>query len=129
MIVYRFERNGIGPYMSRSTAYRITKERMKYRSVKKYTSLQKVQRQTEEHAKNYWKVHKEDQYIYGCTSKEQLRVYFFGDFKILFKQGFRIKRYNVPDSEVVDMGTQVAFPVRYHKLRTIKNIKKRVVFA
>lgn len=127
MIVYRFERFGIGPYISRSPAYRITRDRMKYRSVKKYTALQNnMKRPTEEQVENYWKVHKDKQYIYGCTSKEQLRLYFYGDFKVLFKQGFRIKRYNVPDQEVISLGHEVAFPVRYHKLQTVTNVRKRV---
>ncbi len=125
MIVYRFEKNGIGPYISRSNAYRITRERMKYRSVQKYMRLQKDQKRSQENIDNYYKVHKSKEYMYGCITKEQLRLYFYGDFKILFKQGFRIKRYNVPDNHIVDLGTEVAFPVRYHKLQSVGGIERK----
>src|SRR5688500_6928666 len=117
MIVYRFEKNGIGPYISRSNAYRITQKRTRYRRVKKYIALQAEydKRRTEEHTNNYSIAHGKAKYMFGCSSKEQLKRYFYGDFKVLFSQGFRIKRYKVPDDKVIDMGGEVAFPVRYHK--------------
>ena len=126
MIIYRFEKNGIGPYINRSNAYRITQKRRKYRRVKKYENLWSEERKkmTDSHLNNYYKVHESRKYMYGCRSKEQLKMYFFGDFKVLFSQGFRIKRYKVPDEEVIDMGTEVAFPVKYHKLQTVNKIKK-----
>lgn len=62
--------------------------------------------------------------MFGCSSKENLRIYFGGDFKGLFKEGFRIKRYKVPSTEVLDMGVEVAFPVKYHKLQTYKKVKE-----
>lgn len=73
------------------------------------------------------KTHNDKSYIFGCSSKEQLRAYFDGTFKPLFAEGFRIKRYVVPDEEVVNMSTQVAFPVKYHKLKTVKAVKKRLL--
>lgn len=128
MIIYRFEKNGIGPYMSRSSAYRITKGRKKYRSVQKYIVLQSEHRKnmTLEHFNNYDAAHRNKEYIYGCKNKEQLKRYFFGDFKILFSQGFRVKRYKVPDEEVLDLGQEVAFPVKYHKLQTIRGVERRL---
>lgn len=131
MIVYRFERNGIGPYMSRSNAYRITKDRMKYRTVKKYTVLLREQQSkvTKEHYANYHIAHRHRKYIYGCSSKEQLKRYFYGDFKILFSQGFRVKRYKVPDDQILDLGNEVAFPVKYHKFQSVKKVEKQLGLA
>lgn len=68
--------------------------------------------------------HSKKKYMYGCKSKEQLRAYFGGNFKLLFKNGYRIKRYSVPDEEVLDMVVEVAFPVKYHKLQTVKKVKE-----
>lgn len=131
MIVYRFERDGIGPYMRRSRAYRVTASRTKYRRVQKYAKIQQDYWKTvkEEHRLNYTKAHQDPRYLFACSSKEQLKRYFFGDFKILFKEGFRIKRYSVPDHEVMDLGQEVAFPVKYHKLSSRSALRKKVAEA
>lgn len=130
MIVYRFERNGIGPYMSgRGTVmvlYRNTKES---RTAKKYKALLDErfrQIDTIKREKNYIESHKDQKYMYGCKSKKDLRIYFGGDFKSLFAQGFRIKRYKVPDDEIIDIELEVAFPVRYHKFQKLSKLKERV---
>jgi hypothetical protein len=126
MYVYRFERNGIGPYINRSSAYRITHKRKRFRQVQKYIALQADYQRglTEEQYDNYQKAHSHKKYMFACSSKEQLKRYFFGDFKVLFSEGFRIKRYKVPDNEIIDMGGEVAFPVRYHKLQSVPKIKR-----
>lgn len=131
MIVYRFEKNGIGPYVSRTNPPNgsFYRKKEKTRTEKKYAALfnQKVQMIDSTDRLDKWsKAHSDKSYMYGCSSKENLRIYFGGSFKQLFKQGFRIKRYRVPDEEVLDMGIEVAFPVKYHKLQTIKKIQKTI---
>lgn len=123
MIVYRFEKNGIGPYINNSgVIISILSAGKTTRSEKKYQKLSSGYSLNHE---NYLKAHKSSQYIYGCSSKEQLRVYFNGKFKDLFKHGFRIKRYKVPDKDVIDIGNQVAFPVKYHKLQSVNGIIRK----
>jgi hypothetical protein len=125
MIIYRFEKNGLGPYINRSTT--LLRDNRKTRTSRKYNALleQKMKSiDSEARFKNYMKAHEDKRYMYGCKSKEDLRMYFSGDFKSLFAQGFRIKRYKVPDEEVIDMAIEVAFPVRYHKLQKVSKIQK-----
>lgn len=123
MIVYRFEKNGIGPYVNFSGVvpgmfnnYKNTRTQKKYAKLAdKYSSS----------SDGYIRAHRSKRYLYGCSSKEQLRVYFNGNFKDLFKQGFRIKRYNIPDEAIVDIGSHVAFPVEYHKLQSVNGINRK----
>lgn len=129
MIVYRFEKKGIGPYVSRTSPPNGSFYRKSgtTRTEKKYSTLfdQRVLGiDHTERMKNWVIAHSDKKYMYGCSSKEMLRTYFGGNFKSYFQQGFRIKRYRVPDEEVINMGIEVAFPVRYHKLRTVSNIQK-----
>src|SRR5688500_2265462 len=116
MIVYRLEKNGIGPYISRSNAYRLTQKRTRYRRIKKYIPIQAEydKRRTEEHTNKYIIAHGKAKYMFGCSSKEQLKRYFYGDFKVLFRQGFRIKRYKVLDDKFRYLCGDVVFPVWYH---------------
>lgn len=129
MIVYRFEKKGIGPYVGgvRFTSFgrphrkpRQTKTQVKY---KNYFEQQLLSGESDR-LKNWRKAHSKKKYMFGCKSKEQLRAYFGGNFKVLFKNGYRIKRYYVPDDEIIDMQVEVAFPVKYHKLQTVNKIKK-----
>lgn len=128
MIVYRFEKDGIGPYVRGFTLGFGTFHRRNPTS----KSSRKYARIFEERIKvlhanydKYIKVHQDKSYLYGTNSKETLRAYFGGEFKALFKDGYRIKRYRVPDHEVVDLGVEVAFPVKYHKLQSVKKIKEK----
>lgn len=125
MIIYRFERNGLGPYTSSSginlfsqPKTRTSRKYLRLRN-KFYDKLDPIERQ-----KNWGKSHGNKEYLFGCSSKDQLRAYFGGNFKDLFKQGFRIKRYRVPDDEVLKMGLEVAFPVKYHKLQKVRKIQE-----
>lgn len=129
MIIYRFEKNGIGPYIGRSNVGLglFMRQPAKTKSEKKYKRefeklLEKAQLDRNE---QYIKAHKSQQYLYGCASKQQLRAYFGNNFKALFKQGYRIKRYKVPDEEVIDIVVEVAFPVKYHKLQSVRKIKQQ----
>ncbi len=130
MIVYRFERNGIGPYVSgRGTVMVLYRNDRQTRTSKKYRALLDErcrQIDTEKRIQNYSKAHQDKKYMYGCKSKEQLRMYFGGEFKSLFKEGFRIKRYRVPDDEIIDIELEVAFPVKYHKFQNMKRMRANV---
>lgn len=123
MIVYRFERDGLGPYVS-GVRYRY--EMRNEKAQKKYQHLYKKSLHLYKHKASV-KAHSSEEYIFGCSSKEQLRLYFNGNFRPLFKNGFRIKRYHVPDDEVIEMGYEVAFPVKYHKLQTVEKIQKQMI--
>ncbi len=129
MIVYRFEKNGIGPYVSRTqppngSFYRkVSKTRTERKYNAKFQEKMK-EVDTEDRERKWYKSHSDMSYMYGCSSKEALRIYFGGNFKPLFKQGFRIKRYNVPDDQVIDMQIEVAFPVRYHKFQTLRRVRE-----
>lgn len=133
MIVYRFEKNGIGPYtggvrMHTGSFFGIPPTT---RSEKKYSKqFDQMVAQLDSTQRNVgWvKAHSNKEYMYGCSSKQYLRAYFRSRFKPLFKEGYRIKRYNVPDDQVIDMGIEVAFPVRYHKLQTIGKLKEKTPF-
>lgn len=132
MIVYRFEKNGIGPYVGgvRMTIGSFYRKDGKTRTQKIWSrrfseNLQKAEDEATLARMDLWqKCHESKQWMFGCRSKDQLRAYFGGNFKYLFKEGYRIKRYRVPDEEVVDLIVEVAFPVRYHKLQTVQNVKK-----
>ncbi len=128
MIVYRFEKDGIGPYVRRFALGFGTFHRRDPNSKgsKKYARLfNQRMKILNANMDTYYKVHSDKSYLYGTSSKELLRAYFGGEFKRLFKDGYRIKRYKVPDDQVVDLGVEVAFPVRYHKLQTIRKIKEK----
>jgi hypothetical protein len=126
MIVYRFERNGIGPYVSNTGVLRPTKPMT--RTEKKYSIIlnQHLIASNIDKYPAWVKAHGDNSLMYGCPSKELLRAYFCGDFKSLFKIGFRIKRYVVPDNEIIDIVTEVAFPVKYHKLQNVRTVKKKI---
>lgn len=127
MIVYRFERNGIGPYTGLPLNSSFFRSRTKTRTHKKHRSLLHKELSNIDsswYRGNWQEAHRNKSYIFGCPSKYHLRLYFAGDFKPLFQQGFRIKRYKVPDAEIVHMGIEVAFPVRYHKLQTVSGVRK-----
>lgn len=65
-------------------------------------------------------------YMFGATSRDLLKTYFSYNLKFYFSQGFRVKVYIVPDDEVIKMGNEAAFPVKYHHLKTTKNVEKRI---
>jgi hypothetical protein len=132
MIVYRFEKNGIGPYIGNSRVglgsfMRLPAKTKAEKKYKRYFEEILIQAPDGiDRLEQYKKAHRKKSYIYGCSSKKQLRAYFTIHFKQLFKEGYRIKRYKVPDEEVVDIVVEVAFPVKYHKLQTVNNINKRI---
>lgn len=128
MIVYRFERNGIGPYITYYVTGKILRANNGQKSINKMNALRHVYEmsKTDEQVENFKKAHSDDQYMFGCGSKDALRAYFGTSFKALFAEGYRIKKYTVPYDEVLDMGIEVAFPVKYHKLRSKHILKRRV---
>ncbi len=128
MIVYRFEKDGIGPYVRGFTLGFGTFHRKNPtgKASKKYARIFEARiKALHANYDKYLKVHQDKRYLYGTDSKLALRAYFGGEFKALFKDGYRIKRYRVPDEEVIDLGVEVAFPVRYHKLQKLRKLKEK----
>jgi hypothetical protein len=122
MVIYRFERKGIGPFVGPTSNFVF----MTRTNTRTYTKAQaeamEQLRSEKDSSYDYKSMHSKDR-LFGCKSKEQLRMY-FGEYKKLFKDGYRIKRYVVPDEEVISMGGQVSFPVKYHKLQSYNGIKR-----
>lgn len=130
MIVYRFEKDGIGPYANPWGAGTLSKRKENTKSEVYFTRIFKelvVQRVEEHKYREFTKDLRVADYVFGCPSKKALRGYFGTSFKYLFKKGFRIKRYNVPDEEVVHMGIEVMFPAKYHKFQRPRVIKKKLI--
>lgn len=50
-------------------------------------------------------------YIYGCKTKEELFNYFLKQKVNL--ENCKIKVYNIPKEDVIDLGKQVIFPKKY----------------
>lgn len=121
MIVYRFEREGVGPYIGGCSRTMATNKKAA-KKVKHLTS------QIPHDWSKWQRAHNSGVMLFGCPSKKALQAYFGLCFKPLFTDGYRIKKYAVPDHEVVNMGLECAFPVKYHRLRTKKKLDK-VVFA
>lgn len=123
MIVYRFERQGLGPYMGglKAASFKAgLKDPRRAKIVKHKVSQVKID------MSHHWDAVKNQDHIFGCPSKEMLRVYFGYRFKHMFCEGYRIRTYNVPDNEVLLMGVECAFPVKYHKFKTKKRLQKAV---
>jgi hypothetical protein len=120
MKVYRLEKKGIGPYMGRS-------QRIMYVSGKKWKRTEHVRNQhpmKKDWTGTHYQAVRNKDYLFGTSSKELLKAYFGYSLAPLFKQGYKIKVYEVPAHEVLDMGQEVAFPVQYHKLKTVKRVKR-----
>ena len=118
MRVYRLERNGIGPFSQGDARYPVS-------SLKKSKRAQHIQNQTIEHYSDIkLSTRVSNKYLYGASSKEMLKAYFRYNLQHYFKKGYRIKSYEVPKKFVIDFGPELAFPVRYHKLKTKENIDK-----
>jgi hypothetical protein len=126
MIVYRFEKNGIGPYTG-GVGLNVS-------SVHCGVSNKWARRKSEHIRKRIgvnWdmrgRAHSDRAYIYGCPTKETLRAYFGFRFKELFASGYRIKKYQVPDELVLNAGIECAFPVKYHKFKTKKALESALL--
>jgi hypothetical protein len=129
MYIYRFERDGLGPYIggTAGAVMHVAYKKKMTRSQKKASQVFSEQLKSGGYKlAEFSKAHADKKYIFGCKSKQQLRAYFSGSFKGLFKEGYRVKRYKVPDNEVLDMTLEVAFPVKYHKLQNVRTVKKKI---
>lgn len=118
MLIYRLEKNGIGPYVGSHIVrgqYNPKSQAKAKRIMKKYGW--RMERYKEAHALHM---------VFGCKTKEALRGYFMYHFKSYFAAGYRIHTYNVPDRDVIDLGIEVAFPVKYHPYKTRKKIRTAV---
>lgn len=118
MKVYRLERNGIGPFIDYvPRKYTLTKGKERRA---KHVFAQVVQ--PRDASEIHMEAIKEHDHVFGTASKELLKAYFGYNLRDFFKQGFKIKTYEVPEDKVLNMGYEVAFPVTYHKFRTFKRL-------
>ena len=124
MKVYRLERHGIGPYVGRCG---FARSRM-YLSKRKRKKLDHAANQTPERknkSKRHWEAVRKD-YLFGAPSREALKSYFLYNLQGYFAQGYKIRVYDVPNDKVIHMGNEVAFPVEYHKFKTVKKMKSHL---
>lgn len=122
MYVYRLERNGLGPFVTKNTNLS-SNRKINIKRAFKHPILYKNYND-ELINKNRELAHSCNGYLFGCHSRKNLKRYFNGNLKPLFKQGFRVKIYRVPDEEIIDIGIELAFPVKYHKFQSIKKLNK-----
>lgn len=126
MIVYRLELRGIGPFTQRTPWARNYGKNTRTRKVYR-ARLTERHKMIQGSTVGAWdKAHGNKKYLFGCPDKEMLKIYFGGSLKPYFELGYRIKRYKVPDDKVVHMGTEVAFPVSYHKFGSKKRVRKEI---
>lgn len=127
MIIYRFEKNGIGPYVGNLSLMvnTLTANTGNKHATKKAMRI-RMENHTMSYLKQWQEAHSDKSFLFGCPSKDMLRAYFGYRFKPLFASGYRIKKFDVPDDEVIKLGIEVAFPVQYHKLRTKKRLRAAV---
>lgn len=123
MKVYRLERNGFGPFIS-STYYRLPHKASKHKRKRVAHELSQAG-EGKNRAHRHWKAVYND-YLFGAPTKELLKAYFGYDLKRFFALGYKIKVYEVPSNLVIHMGNEVAFPVKYHKFRTVRKLKKHM---
>lgn len=126
MIIYRLERNGIGPFIGGVKFFET-------KNPKKRKRTSHVQSQVKEikfdfYFNEHCRALKDKNYVFGTKSKEFLKAYFRYNLKLYFKQGYKIKTYNVPDIDVIDLkaGGEVAFHVKHHKFKTVKKLRESV---
>lgn len=120
MIVYRFERNGIGPYIGGYPLFRPANKK----------AAKKAKHFCGQIPRDYSKwseAHQDRTMLFGCPSKKALLAYFSMNLKPFFAIGYRIRKYEVPDNEVINLGLECSFPVKYHKLKTKKKLEKALV--
>ena len=122
MKIYRFERYGVGPFVRFDIRVKDSRSKRKQARAVHVRNMAARNRESWRDAHNKAVM---DGYLFGAESKEHLKAYFSYDLQRLFKQGYKIKAYEVPDDAVRRLGAgEVAFPVRYHKLRTRKNVER-----
>lgn len=123
MKVYRLERKGVGPFIGRMP-------RLMTVNQKQLKKINHVRNQVNMPLVSFWVKHeqavKHKDHMFGASSKEMLKAYFGYKLKGFFQEGYKIKAYEVPEHEVINMGLEVAFPVKYHKLKSVKRVQKMV---
>lgn len=127
MLIYRLERNGVGPFISGTKFPR-------QNNTKKIKKSNHIHAQTKPiNFDTFWVEHRKaienKNYVFGTKSKELLKAYFIYNLQYFFKQGYRIKTYNVPKHDVIDLGNEVAFHVKHHKHKTARNIQKHSKYS
>lgn len=122
MRVYRLEKRGIGPFVNREARWLIKNAKKQKRASHASYQHKPTNRWLQKHTQAIY----DGEYLFGARTKESLKAYFGYNLKHYFKQGYRIKTYEVPRYDVIDMGGEVAFHVKHHKLRTVKKIEKHL---
>lgn len=123
MKIYRLERNGIGPFVDYVPRKLATNKKKSKRMNHTFAQVE-----TPKHIMNIHMAAVQNRdHLFGTPSKELLKAYFGYNLAPFFKQGFKIHTYEVPDHEVKHMGIEVAFPVKYHKFKTIKKLEQKVL--
>lgn len=126
MKVYRLERRGIGPYVGRCGFNRSPRRLSRHKAKKiEHISKQLPERTIVRKCKRHWAA-VQNNYLFGAPSREALKAYFRYNLQSYFAQGYKIRVYEVPNDRVLHMGDEVAFPVEYHKFKTVKKMKSQI---
>ena len=115
MIVYRFERQGVGAFMAKDNVKMGRNPKM----------AERAQRVLHAHGERgvieKLTVHRmavNNGLYFAMPSKEALKAYFGYRLKDLFKKGFRIRAYEVQEGDYMRVGAEIAFDM--NKARRIR---------
>lgn len=126
MIVYRFEKDGFGPYIG-GVGLKVTTMQVAEPNVKAKKKALRIRNELGIDYEKWHKAHQDRTMLFGCPSKEALRAYFAYRFKPLFREGYRIRLYDIPDAEVINIGYECAFPIKFSRFRTKKALDNAYV--
>lgn len=113
MKVYRFEKDGKGPYINGHCS--VIKDRV--------TNLYTEENHPCPHTSFFqtkWRRSKARHYLYGCSSKEALYCWFgFEAIRIFRRLGYVVMEYDIPDNErgLYISDHQCAFPINKYGKR------------
>ena len=109
MIVYRFEKNGIGPFISNDGVRRGVNEKHSKRAkrVLHANGERGISMKLREHSEAV-----SNGMYFGMPSKESLKAYFGYELKHMFKKGFRIVKYEIPQGAYIRCGAEIAFDIK-----------------
>lgn len=96
MIVYRYEdKDGVGPYRSTNISLQLDSDILSEHSY----CIHHPGWDTDVNDSTYIRIN--ESYLAGCVSIDQLNEWFYG-FKVrLHKEGFRVKKYVVPNDNII----------------------------
>jgi hypothetical protein len=111
MIVYRIEKNGLGPY--RLSSGNTTKL---YNKLHKHHWCDRHPTPINDGIKDF----RPNDHIFGFSSLEQLKKWFLGSRAELRRNGYLMVSYDVSPQEVLHGNLQVVFPKNSYKLKTTR---------